>query len=78
MHTPTSGASQVFHMLKNPPGNLRGGGAIPVVGKIPWRRAWPPTPGSLPGASRGQRSLAGCSPRGRREQDTTERQTRSP
>ena len=29
------------------------------VGKIPWRRAWRPTPVSLPGESRGQRSLAG-------------------
>ena len=27
------------------------------VGKIPWRRAWQPTPVLLPGESRGQRSL---------------------
>ena len=31
----------------------------PWVGKIPWRRAWQPTPVFLPGESHGQRSLAG-------------------
>ena len=29
----------------------------PWVGKIPWRRAWHPTPGFLPGESHGQRNL---------------------
>ena len=43
-----------------------------LVGKIPWRRAWQPTPVFLPGESRGQRSLAGYSPWGRKESDTTE------
>ena len=43
------------------------------VGKIPWRRAWQPTPVFLPGESHGQRSLAGYSPRGRKELDMTER-----
>ena len=33
----------------------------------PLRRKWPPTPVSLPGKSHGQRSLVGCSPRGRKE-----------
>ena len=32
------------------------------VRKIPWRRAWQPTPVFLPGESRGQRSLVGYSP----------------
>ena len=32
----------------------------------PWRRAWQPTPVSLPGESHGQRSLAGYSPGGHR------------
>jgi len=32
------------------------------VRKIPWRRAWQPLPGFLPGESHGQRSLAGYSP----------------
>ena len=39
------------------------------VGKIPWRRAWQPTPVLLPGESHGQRSLVGCSPGGRKESD---------
>ena len=30
--------------------------------KIPWRREWQPAPVSLPGASHGQRSLAGYGP----------------
>ena len=37
------------------------------------RRQWHPTPVHLPGKSHGQRSLVGCSPRGREELDTTER-----
>ena len=37
-------------------------GFDPWVGKIPWRRAWQPTPVFLPGESHGQRSLAGYSP----------------
>ena len=44
----------------------------PWVGKIPWRRAWRPTPVFLPGESHGQRSLVGYSPWGCRESDTTE------
>ena len=41
-------------------------GLDPWVGKIPWRRKWHPTPLFLPGKSHGQRSLAGCSPWGRK------------
>ena len=44
----------------------------PWVGKIPWRRAWKPTPVFLPGESQGQKSLAGYSPWGHTESDTTE------
>ena len=44
----------------------------PWVGKIPWRRAWQPTPVFLPGESHGQRSLVGYSPWGCKESDTTE------
>ena len=44
-----------------------------LVGKIPWRRKWQPTPVFLPGESHGQRGLVGYSPRGRKESDTTER-----
>ena len=46
-------------------------GFDPWVGKSPGRRAWQPTPVSLPGESRGQRSLAGYSPQGGRESDMT-------
>ena len=46
-------------------------GFNPWVGKIPWRRKWQPTPVCLPGESHGQRSLAGYSPWGRKESDTT-------
>ena len=42
------------------------------VRKIPWRRKWQPTPVFLLGESHGQRSLAGYSPRGRKESDMTE------
>ena len=42
------------------------------VGKIPWGRAQQPTPVSLPGESHGQRGLAGYSPWGCKESDTTE------
>ena len=36
------------------------------------RRKWQPAPVFLPGEFHGQRSLAGCSPWGRTESDTTE------
>ena len=59
-------------------------GLIPGLGRSPgegngnllqcsWRRKWQPTPVFLPGESHGQRSLAGYSPRGCEESDTTER-----
>jgi len=44
----------------------------PWVGKIPWRRAWQPTPVFLPGEFHGQRSLAGYGPQGRKESYMTE------
>ena len=44
----------------------------PWVGKIPWRKAWQPTPVYLPGESHGWRSLEGYIPRGHKESDTTE------
>ena len=47
-------------------------GFSPWGGKIPWRRAWPPSLVFLPGESLGQRSLEGCSPRGRKESAITE------
>ena len=47
-------------------------GFDPWVGKIPWRREWLPTPVFLLGEVHGQRSLAGYSPWGCKELDTTE------
>ena len=54
--------------------SLQGGrpGFDPWVGKIPWRRGRLPTPVFWPGEFHGRRSLAGYSPWGRRESDTTE------
>ena len=56
-------ASQVALVVKNPlanAGDVRDTVSI-WVGKIPWRRAWQPTPVFLPGISHGQRSLVGYS-----------------
>ena len=47
-------------------------GFDPWLGKVSWRRKWQSTPVFLPGKSHGQRSLAGYSPWGRKELDTTE------
>ena len=42
-----------------------------LVGKIPWRRKWKPTPGLLPGKFHGQRSGTSYSPWHHKESDTT-------
>ena len=47
-------------MVKNPLANAGDVDFIPW--KIPWRRAWQPTPVFLPGNTHGQRSLVGYSP----------------
>ena len=61
-------------MVKNPPAN--GGdarcGFNSFLGKIPWRRKWQPTLVFLPGKSHEQISMAGYSPWGRKDSDTTE------
>ena len=67
-------ASQMVLVVKNTPANA---GDMRLrfnlsVGKIPWRREGQPTPVILPGESHGQRSLAGYSPWGHKESDTTE------
>ena len=67
--------SQVALVVKNPPANakdIKRCGFQIWVGKIPRRRAWQPTPVFLPGKSHGQISLAGYSPWGHKESDTTE------
>ena len=55
------GASLVALVVKNPLANAgdKIHGFDPWIGKIPWRRAWQPTPVFLPGESHGQRSLVG-------------------
>ena len=68
------GVWEVVLVVKNPPANAgdrRGFG--PWVWKIPWRRAWQPTPVFLPGESHGERSLVGYSSWGCKESDMTER-----
>ena len=47
-------------------------GLYPWIGKIPWKSVWQPTLVFLLGESRGQRSLAGYSPQGHKQSDTTE------
>ena len=47
-------------------------GFDPWVGKIPWRRAWQPTPIFLPGESHRQTNLAGFSPWSHKESYITE------
>ena len=44
----------------------------PRAEMIPWRGKWQPAVVYLPGKSYEQRSLAGCSPWGRKELETTE------
>ena len=61
-------------MVKNPlanAGDMKSGFDL-RVGKIPWRRAWQPTPVFLLGESHAQRSLVGYSPEGHKESDMTE------
>ena len=48
----SSGKEHAFHFRRQ-----RRWGFGPGVKKIPWRRAWQPTPVFLPGESHGQRSL---------------------
>ena len=62
-NTEINGASRVALVVKNLPvsaGDVRL--VDPWVGKIPWRRAWQPTPVFLLGESHAQRSLVGYSP----------------
>jgi len=49
--------------VKNPPA-MQETQFDPWVGKIPWRKAWQPTPVFFSRQSHGQRSLAGLQPMG--------------
>ena len=69
-------ASSVFPMaqrVKNPPAMQETQETqVQFLGQEdPWRRKWQPTPVFLPGESHGERSLAGYSPWGHNESDTT-------
>ena len=67
-------------MVKNLPANaadIKRHAFDPWVRKNPWRREWLPTPVFLPKESHGPRSLAGYSPWGREQSDTTEQLTLS-
>ena len=61
-------------MVKNLPanaGDTREVGSIPGFEKILWRKEWHPTPVFLPGKPDGQRNLAGYSPGGHKEFDSS-------
>ena len=62
------GASQVALMVRNVPANA---GDFPGR-KMPWRRAWQPTPVFSPGKFHGRKSLAGYSLWGHKESDMTD------
>ena len=64
-------ASLVAQTVKNPPATQETQ-VCPLGQEDPWRREWQPTLVFLPGESHRQRSLAGYSPRSRRELDTRE------
>ena len=62
-------------VVKNPPANAGDSGdigSIPGLERFPWSRKWQPAPVFLPGKFHGQRSLAGYSPWGHKNSDTTE------
>ena len=61
----------VRNLLANA-GDRRDGVFGPWIGKIPWRRAWEPTPVLLARESLGQRSLESYSPWGCKEFHVTE------
>ena len=69
-------APQVVLVIKNPHANAGDvKGFDSWVGKIPWRRAWQPTPVFLPGEFHRQRNLKGYRPWGHKESDMTEQLT---
>ena len=60
-------ASQVALLVKSSPASAGDASSMPAVGKIPWRKAWQPTPIFLPRKSQAQRSMVGYSSRGHKE-----------
>ena len=63
----TSGKEPSFQCRR-----LKRCGFDPWIRKIPWKRAWQPTPVFMLGESQGRKSPAGCSPEGHKESDMTE------
>ena len=61
-------------VVKNPPVNIRDTEkrAESLGREVPWSRNWQPTPEFLPRKLHGQKNLAGYSPQGHSESDTTE------
>jgi len=51
---------------------LKRHGFHPWIEKIPWSRAWQPTPVFSPGESHEPRSLGDYGPQGHKESDTSE------
>ena len=78
----SKGTNPILYHLSFPGGSdgrlslqYRRPGFDPWVGKIPWRRAWQPTPVFPPGKSHRQKSLVGYTPWICKELDMTERLT---
>ena len=69
-------ASLVAQLVKNPLA-MQETWVPSLDWEIPWRREYLPTSIFLSGEFHGQRSLAGYSPWGRKESDTTERLTQT-
>ena len=65
-------SSLVAQMVKHLP-TMRETGVLSLGWEDPLEKEWQPTPVLLPGKSHGRRSVAGYSPWGRKESDTTER-----
>ena len=68
--------AQAVKKLPANPGGARDAGSIPGLAGFPWRRKWQPTPVFLPEKPHRQRSLVGCSLRGRKESDMIEHASR--
>ena len=68
------GASWVAQRVKNPPASAGDSGST-LGREDPLEKEWQTTPVFLPGKFHGQRSLAGHSPWGSKESDTTEQLT---
>ena len=71
---PKQQSSQVALVVKNPPANAgdREMSVLSQIGKIPWKRAWKPTPVFLPRESPWTEEPGGLQSAGCKELDMTE------